>query len=76
MRDAKTVRSSNTYQNVFTSPDLTPKERETNKLLHQELKCHKEAGESDLIIRRGKIVSKIVKNSTPMTMDIPTKNQQ
>ena len=37
LRNAKTLRNSNSYQNVYILPDLTPKEREVNKLLRQEL---------------------------------------
>ena len=59
LRNAKTLRNSSSHQNVYISPDLTPKEREINKLLREQLRRRKEAGESDLIIRRGKIVSKL-----------------
>ena len=76
MRNAKTLRSSNTYRNVYISPDLTLKEREANKLLRQELFTRKQAGETNLIIRHGKIVSKHIKhNTTPVVMD-STNNQQ
>ena len=46
-----------TYQNVFISPDLSPKEMAFNKILHQELRHCKEVGEANLIIRCGKITS-------------------
>ena len=43
---------------MYVSPDLTMKEREINRALHQELKRRKEAGEKDLIIKRGKIINR------------------
>ena len=52
-----TLRKSEHWKNVFVSPDLTPKEREANRVLRAELKRRKSAGENNLIIRRGKIVS-------------------
>ena len=55
LQNAKTLRNSSSHQNVYISPDLTPKEREINKLLYEQLRRRKEAGESDLIIRRGKL---------------------
>ena len=69
LRNAKSLRCSNTYQNVYISPDLTPKERETNKLLRHELRTRKEAGETNLVIRHGKIISvqrsnRLTSNST------------
>ena len=77
MRNAKNLRNSNTYKKVFISPDLLPKEREVNKLLHQELKRRKEAGEVNLIIRRGKIISKQVSSdSATETMDSSTTKNQ
>ena len=41
---------------MYISPDLTPKERETNRQLHTELKRLKQAGETNLMIKRGKII--------------------
>lgn len=74
LRSAKNLRKSSTYQNVYISPDLSPKERETNKLLRQELRRRKESGEVNLIIKHGKIVSKQVNSNSPTeTMD---SNQQ
>ena len=51
------LRKSAKWQSVFISPDLTIKEREINRALHQELKRRKEAGEKDLVIKRGKIIN-------------------
>ena len=58
LRNAKHLRHSNTYKCVFISPDLTLQEREANKQLRQELRHRKDAGELNLIIKNGKIVSK------------------
>ena len=41
---------------IYPGPDLTPKERETNRQLHTELKRRKQAGETNLMIKRGKII--------------------
>ena len=40
---------------VFISPDLTPKEREANRKLREELKARRDQGEN-VVIRNGKIV--------------------
>ena len=56
LRNSKNLCKSSIYQNVFISPDLSPKESESNKISHQELRHHKEAGEANLIIRCGRIV--------------------
>jgi len=37
LRNAKNLRNSSKYKNVFISPDLTPQEREASKTLHTEL---------------------------------------
>ena len=53
----------------FISPDLSPKERASNKFIHQELRHCKKAGEANLIIRHGKILSKqVVPNLTIVTI--------
>ena len=77
LRNAKNLQKSSTYSKVFISPDLSPKERASNKILRQELRRRKEAGEANLIIRRGKIVTKpVVPNTTAVSMDSSTNNQQ
>lgn len=45
------------YGNVYISPDLSPKEREANRKLREELAARRSAGENNLTIRGGKIVS-------------------
>ena len=44
------------WSNIYVSPDYTCKEREANKVLHEELKRCKENGEVNLGIRNGMIV--------------------
>ena len=67
LRNAKHLCHSNTYKRVFISPDLTLQEREANKQLRQELRRRKDAGESNLIIKNGKIVSKqLTQREAPM----------
>ena len=73
LRNSKNLRKSSIYQNVFTSPDLLSKVRESNKILHQELRSCKEAGEANLIIKCGRIVTKqVVSNPATATMDSST----
>ena len=66
LRNAKVLRNSSSYKKVFISPDLTPKERATNKQLLEELRHRRQQGETNLIIRRGKIV---LKQTSPVAMD-------
>ena len=54
---------STSWSDVFISPDLTPKECVFNRKLREELKAHKEAGEKDLYIRRGRIVTDLNRSS-------------
>ena len=44
--------------NVFISADLTRKQRYENKILSDEWKKRRPKGESNLIIRKGRIVTK------------------
>ena len=52
---AKKLREAERWKKVFVTPDLTPKERQQNKVLREELKRRTEEGEECLVIRRGKI---------------------
>jgi len=56
LRNATKLRASAKWSNVYVSPDLTPKEREQNKKLCEELRARKAAGEKDLYIKFGRIV--------------------
>jgi len=77
LRNAKILRNSNSYKNVFISPDLTPQERVVNKQLRAELQRRKESGEPNLIIRRGKIIPKqSPSKATSQSMDTQVKDTQ
>ena len=52
------LRSKTTWRKVYVNPDLTRSERETQKLLRDELKARKDKGETDLIIRGNRIVKR------------------
>ena len=58
IKKATKLRESRRWNTIYVSPDLTIKEREINKALRDELKRRKENGEQNLIIKRGRIVSK------------------
>ena len=50
--------NSDSYKNVFISPDLTSQEKVVNKQLYTELQLRKESGKHYLIIRHGRIIPK------------------
>lgn len=56
LRNAKKLRNTNKWKEVYITPDMTPKEREQSKILRAELKRRREEGEERLVIRRGKII--------------------
>jgi len=60
LRNAKNLRRETdaTWKSIFLHRDLTPREREARRLLVQELKDRKTAGEANLIIVNGRIVSR------------------
>jgi len=60
LKTAKNLRSEteNQWKNVFVQQDFTPRERAARRILVQELKNRKDAGEADLIIVNWKIVKK------------------
>ena len=57
---AKNLRDSKdaVFKKVFITPDLSPKEREVASALRTELYQRREAGEKNIVIHKGKIVSK------------------
>ena len=57
LRNAKQLRDSNKWGNIYISPDLTPKERDLGRKLRAELKDRRSNGETNLIIRRGQIIT-------------------
>ena len=65
LKQATKLRKSSTWSNIYISPDLTPKERSQNKLLRDELKTQRSAGEKDIYIKRGKIVCRPAGAGTP-----------
>ena len=56
LKCAPQLRNSAEYGNIYISPDLTQKEREVNRKLREELASRRRAGESNLIIRGGRII--------------------
>ena len=57
--NGKNLRSSTTYfKDVYISPDYTPKEREQNKKLVEELRYRRNNGEDNLMIRLGKLIQR------------------
>ena len=58
LRNAKVVRNSTSFKNVFIAPDLTPQERLQNKQLCAELTRRKESGETNLVIRHGQLIKR------------------
>ena len=51
-------------EKVYFNHDLTPKEREADRALREELKARREQGEEDIVIRNGKIVKRLAKQAT------------
>ena len=58
LRNAAELRQISVWKNIFVSPDFTFKERQANKILRDELKRRRSQGETNLIIRNGKIICK------------------
>ena len=56
LRMAPQLRSSDKWGNVYITPDLSRTEREAARKLREELATRRRAGETDIMIRRGKIV--------------------
>ena len=55
---AKTLRHTESWSNVYISPDIPPAEREKERKLRDELKTRRDAGESNLIIRSSQIITR------------------
>ena len=56
LRMAPQLRNSDKWGNIYITPDLTPAEREAAKKLREELQARRRAGETNLTIRKGKVV--------------------
>ena len=64
LRMAPQLRYLSTWERIYVTPDLSKKEREEGKKLRIELTARKHAGESDIMIKRGKIVKVPAKPSS------------
>ena len=58
MARTKKLKETENWSRVFITPDLSPKEREKNRQLREELKRRHDDGEEGLIIRKGEIIRK------------------
>ena len=67
---APQLRNTEQWGNIYITPDLSKAEREIAKRLRDELRARKAAGEVNLIIRKGKIVSSS-RQSTPAVDAMP-----
>lgn len=61
LSQAPKLRFSNTWNQIYIQPDMTPTEREAYRKLQEEIKRRKSLGESNLIIRNGKIIQYVPK---------------
>ena len=57
LRVAPQLRNSDTWGNIYITPDLTKTEREAARKVREELAARRAAGETNLTIRKGKVVS-------------------
>ena len=66
LRNAKKLRNTTKEQlkKIIITPDMTVKEREISRKLREDLRIRREAGEENLVIRRGKIVNRIQDDTT------------
>ena len=89
LRSATELRNTEEWRNVFITPDMTRQEREEGKRLRDELKRRRDAGQTGLVIRRGKIIKKadhpwnqdhnnhnVVPDAPGQTMGINTSEEQ
>jgi len=72
LKQAPKLRKDTKFSNVYISPDLTLKERQENKKLYLELKSRREKGEKDLMIKRGKIVTRTSTSNQQSSAKPPT----
>ena len=64
LTNAKTLRQTK-FNRVYICPDLTPAQRETDAKLREQLYTRRQAGEKNLLIRRGKIVKATIPLPAP-----------
>ena len=78
LSNAKKLRnsSSRSFKEIFINPDLSPKERQAQKELRSELARRKEAGESGIFIRRGRIVkqNKSINQAVSNPREVPSED--
>ena len=58
LRSCKELRNHPEYKSIYINPDRTPLEQEVHKRLREELKMRRESGEDDLVLYKGKIMSR------------------
>lgn len=59
LRRSRMLRQTDRWERVFIAPDLTFKERDERKVLLDEMKTRKEAGEENLTIYKNRIIKKV-----------------
>ena len=57
LRMAPQLRNSEKWGNIYITPDLTKAERDAARKVREELAARRAAGETNLTIRRGRVVS-------------------
>ena len=67
LRLAPQLRNSNSWSNIYITPDLTKEERDAARKVREELAARRSAGETNLTIRKGKVVS-----VPPMSSNVET----
>ena len=77
LRLAPQLRSSEKWGNIYITPDLTKSEREAARKIREELAARRAAGESNITIRRGRIVSTVGNShrneaTNPSSSEVPT----
>ena len=72
LRNARDLRNSAEYDNIYITPDMTKLEREQGKKTRDELAQRRNAGEKDLVIFRGKIIKRTYPRKPSMTGKAPT----
>ena len=68
------LRQSDSWKTVFITPDLTRQEREEGKRLRDELKRRRQNGESNLIIKRGRIIVSSQRSNPTLSKSQPNQS--
>ena len=64
LRLAPQLKGTDKWGNIYLTPDLTKAEREAARKLREQLAARRAAGEANITIRKGKIVSTVQSTST------------